>query len=288
MEQGRLRDAETIASGVLQLDRLTLLMKLPARLVLSRVRMRLDTADAAELCVEALNDAMATDEPQYLVPALFTLVEAAWLADRPSAAAERLHQLFEVGSEMMHVWNIGELAVWAARLGIALPSEFRVAVPAPYQAELDGQPEIAADEWESLDATYQAALCLMQADTTVADPMARAIKLLDPIEARAAAKKARKTARASGLAKQMPRSRRGHYGAAKNHPLGLTRREQDILALIANGATNREIAEQLARSQRTVEHHVSSVLSKLNVSNRMEAMLRVQNEPWLLPKKAGQ
>jgi len=288
MEQGRLRDAETIAAGVLKLDRLTLLMKLPALIVLARVRIRLGASDAQELGEKALQDAMATDESQYLVPALFSLVEAAWLNNRPNAAAEYLHRLVNVGATQMHPWNIGEAAVWAKRIGLELPEQFNVQLPAPCAAEIDGDFEGAASTWESLGAPYTAALCLMQkGEETTAPIIAHAIKLLEPIEARAAATKARKIARDLGLAKQMPRSRRGHYSAAKNHPLGLTKREQDILGLVANGATNRDISEILARSQRTVEHHVSSVLSKLNVANRMEAMLRVQNEPWLLPNESN-
>jgi len=287
MEQGRLRDAETIARGVLKLDRLTLLMKLPALIVLARVRLRLGEPDAPELGAKALQDAMATDESQYIVPALFGFIEAAWLNDRPQAAAEHLERLAGLGAAQMHPWNIGEAAVWAQRLGIKLPDDFHIEVPAPYAAEIQGDYVGAANAWDSLGAPYSAALCLMQAGEETTGPIiARAIKLLEPIEARAGAMKARKIARTFGLAKQMPRSRRGHYGAAKNHPLGLTRREQDILALVANGATNRDISEALARSQRTIEHHVSSVLSKLNVANRMEAMLRVQNEPWLLPNEA--
>ena len=288
MEQGRFRDAETIATGVLKLDRPTLLMKLPALIVLARVRIRLAAPDAQDLAENALRDAMATDESQYLVPALFSLVEAAWLDDRPNTAAEHLQRLAAVGAAQMHRWHIGEAMVWAERIGVTLPSDFDVPLPAPYAAEIEGDYEEAASIWESLGAPYSAALSLMQGGKETPAPVfARALKLLDPIEAKAAATKARKIARGLGLARQMPRSRRGHYGAAKHHPLGLTKREQDILALVANGATNRDIARLLARSQRTVEHHVSSVLSKLNVANRMEAMLRVQNEPWLLPNEAN-
>ena len=115
----------------------------------------------------------------------------------------------------------------------------------------------------------------------------RAIKLFESMEARAACDKARRLARSLGISSQMPRARRGLYKSARNHPLGLTKREQGILMLLANGATNREISENLKRSPRTIEHHVLSVLAKLNVTNRMEAMLRVQNEPWLLPDQSG-
>ena len=296
MEQGRLRDAETIAQGVLNIDQLTLLMRLPALIVLARVRLRLAEANAPALCDEALQDAMATDEAQYVVPALLNLVEAAWLNDTPHAGAEHLRRLADIGAAQMRPWNVGETVVWARRMEIELPADFDVPLPAPFSAEIEGDYEGAANAWEALGAPYSAALCLMQfgllqfgllqfGEKATATIIARAIKLLEPIEARAAATKARKIARALGLAKQMPRSRRGHYGAAKNHPLGLTKREQDILRLVVNGATNRDISEALARSQRTIEHHVSAVLSKLNVANRMEAMLQVQNEPWLLPNE---
>jgi DNA-binding NarL/FixJ family response regulator len=64
--------------------------------------------------------------------------------------------------------------------------------------------------------------------------------------------------------------------------MGLTLREVQVLALMASGASNADIADRLSRSLRTVEHHVSSVLAKLNAGNRLEAALRVIAEPWLV------
>ena len=51
----------------------------------------------------------------------------------------------------------------------------------------------------------------------------------------------------------------------------LTGQERQVLALIAAGKTNREIATRLYLSEGTVRNYVSSILSKLNVSNRAEA-----------------
>ena len=55
------------------------------------------------------------------------------------------------------------------------------------------------------------------------------------------------------------------------HPFGLSSRELEVLALIAQGLTNREIGGRLYISEKTVGVHVSRVLSKLDVSGRVEA-----------------
>jgi two-component system, NarL family, response regulator LiaR len=53
---------------------------------------------------------------------------------------------------------------------------------------------------------------------------------------------------------------------------GLTRREQEVLALLVKGLNNPEIAERLVVSRATAKAHVSNILSKLGVSNRAEAI----------------
>ncbi|MBN1935257.1 MAG: response regulator transcription factor [Anaerolineae bacterium] len=59
------------------------------------------------------------------------------------------------------------------------------------------------------------------------------------------------------------------------HPLDLdlTSRELDVLHLIATGATNREIAEELSISEGTVKNHVSNILSRLGLRDRIQAAL---------------
>jgi DNA-binding NarL/FixJ family response regulator len=67
--------------------------------------------------------------------------------------------------------------------------------------------------------------------------------------------------------------RSGHSGEAV-HGLGaLTGREREVLAQIAEGRSNREIARLLGVSEKTVKTHVSSVLAKLGVADRTQAAL---------------
>lgn len=56
---------------------------------------------------------------------------------------------------------------------------------------------------------------------------------------------------------------------------GLTTREREVLRLIAAGASNREIAETLYISERTVKNHISSILSQLNLRDRTQAAMFV-------------
>jgi DNA-binding NarL/FixJ family response regulator len=54
-------------------------------------------------------------------------------------------------------------------------------------------------------------------------------------------------------------------------PLGLTPREHEVLLLVAEGRTNREIGELLFMSEKTASVHVSRILAKLDVGSRVEA-----------------
>src|SRR5258705_21081 len=63
----------------------------------------------------------------------------------------------------------------------------------------------------------------------------------------------------------------GEAPVAKQDTFGLSPREREVLALIAEGRTNREIGERLFISQKTVGVHVGNILAKLSVSGRVEA-----------------
>lgn len=282
MEQGRLTDAETISLGVLGLDKLTMLMQLPALIVLARTQMRLNNSEYEVRLRQSLNNAFEIDEYQYIIPARFGAVEAAWLNDKQDAAYQHLKLISELDDTALDHWRAGELNVWIKRFGFELKKNSSFILPKPYELELAGQHLEAAEEWMSLGMPFNAAFSLSQVNADqAAKALPKAYKIFDSIEAKAMLPLIRNKAKALGLLSKLPRPRRGPYKMSRQHPIGLTKREQEVLKLLIEGASNAEISEQLSRSQRTIENHVSSILGKMNVSNRLEVMLRVQNEPWL-------
>ena len=74
-----------------------------------------------------------------------------------------------------------------------------------------------------------------------------------------------------GLYHHAARTADEHRESAQLQAQGLTQRELEVLALIAQGKHNREIAAELMLSPRTVERHVATILERLGVSNRAAA-----------------
>jgi DNA-binding NarL/FixJ family response regulator len=64
---------------------------------------------------------------------------------------------------------------------------------------------------------------------------------------------------------------RGPRQTTRENPAGLTRREVEVLGLVAEGLRDAQIAQLLVLSERTIAHHVRAILRKLGVRNRSQA-----------------
>jgi DNA-binding CsgD family transcriptional regulator len=72
----------------------------------------------------------------------------------------------------------------------------------------------------------------------------------------------------AAYASEASQKREDEARAGRSRPNNITRRESEVAALVADGLTNREIAEKLVLSERTVESHVASLFNKCNVGSR--------------------
>ncbi len=288
MEQSHLEEAETISAGVLALENQTLLMKLPSLLVLSRVRLRLGKEDAHELLKRALEHAISVAEPQYIIPAHLGLVEYAWQTDNSELAKSHLKSLQEVSLIPHWTWRGADHAIWMHRYGIPVNLPKDKTLPLPFKLEMEQDYLAASQAWIDKGSPFRAAVTLMQCPKDQAgNHFATAMDLLLACRANGTLQKLKSLAQDYGLDKQINLGRRGPRRQSRQHPAGFTAKEQQIFPLVVEGMSNKEISENLSRSQRTVENHVASILRKLNVKNRMEAMLRANNEPWLVSDSAA-
>ncbi len=112
---------------------------------------------------------------------------------------------------------------------------------------------------------YEEALALTEGDI---EARLEGLRRLDGLGAEAVAAKVRAGLRSDGV-RQLPR---GPRASTRGNPAGLTARQAEVLALLTAGRTNPEIADRLFISPRTVDHHVSAILAKLDVSTREEAV----------------
>ncbi|GAA0606594.1 AAA family ATPase [Sporichthya brevicatena] len=94
-----------------------------------------------------------------------------------------------------------------------------------------------------------------------------ALATLDELGARGVAARFRARLREAGVS-GVPR---GASPATRENPIGLTSRQLEVLALLAEGLSNADIAARLVISPKTADHHVSAILGKLDVRSRGEA-----------------
>jgi two-component system nitrate/nitrite response regulator NarL len=66
------------------------------------------------------------------------------------------------------------------------------------------------------------------------------------------------------------------------NPHDLTSREEEIFALVALGMSNKEIARRFNCTERTIKHHMTNIMQKLNVRNRVQAALKFHHRPGVI------
>lgn len=221
---------------------------------------------------EAWRLARRFGEPIRLLPAAAALVERSWLRGTADPAEELCRDVLATATGGGLEWARGELMTWLRRLdadrgrdGESTTSE---PVAEPYRLQLTGRPDAAASMWAALASPYDQALALV--DATTPESTRAGLDLLDRLGADHVAAKVRQDLRRRGTA-VIPARRRE---ATLANPAGLTARQVEILGLLAEGSTNAEIAQQLFISTKTVDHHVSALLSKLQVTSRRDAVRR--------------
>ena len=133
-----------------------------------------------------------------------------------------------------------------------------------YAAQIKGRWAEAAELWRQAGCPFERALALAEGDEAA---VRESFAILEGLGATATLAALRERLRMAGM-RGVPRGPRTTTAA---NPAGLTKREMDVLLLLAKGLPNAEIARRLVRSEKTVDHHVSAILSKLAVRSRTEA-----------------
>ena len=190
--------------------------------------------------------------------------ELLWISGQPDRARQEARQAYDQAVSHADPWKLGAVAIWLWRL--AAGADLPAGLPEPYAREIAGDWEGAAAAWERLGRAYDAALTRIFASPDEA-ALRAALAVLDDLGARATAAAARRRMKELGMT-SIPR---GPRRATRAAPAGLTAREQEVLALLAEGLPDKEISRRLFISERTVHHHVSAVLSKIGVSSRTAA-----------------
>jgi DNA-binding CsgD family transcriptional regulator len=142
--------------------------------------------------------------------------------------------------------------------------------------------EAAASEWEGMSRPYETAILRWRAAEAYAEAEDRdraavaALQALAPARGLGSRWLESEVTGLAGRARLPLESVAGDGGATTEpmdgeDPFGLTRRERQVLALIAEGATNRQIGNALFMAEKTASVHVSRILSKLGVQSRTQA-----------------
>jgi DNA-binding CsgD family transcriptional regulator/tetratricopeptide (TPR) repeat protein len=178
--------------------------------------------------------------------------------DRLRSRADCLRLLCE--AELSRVQGVSDAGLWRATA-----AAFK---------ELGEPYNVALARWREAEALLAQRLDRLRAEAALRTAHSSATRLgaaLLQRECEALARRSRLALTEADETAQEPAPPPAHEPDRLRAELGLSRRELEVLALISDGRTNRQIAEELFISEKTAGHHVSNILTKLDLSSRIEA-----------------
>jgi DNA-binding CsgD family transcriptional regulator/tetratricopeptide (TPR) repeat protein len=280
MHRGRWNEAGDLATRVLAECPEPRTSRILAHLVLSRLRARRGDAGVGDALDDALALARSSEQSIYITAACAARAEAASLEGRREHCLDEARAAYDMALQHRHRWFVGEPAYWQQRAGDSL--DMTDCSAPPYALQAHGHWRDAAAAWQASGCPYEQARALAAGD---AEACRAALATFERLGAPPAADSLRLQLGRAGVRGL----RRGPRSATRQHPMGLTMREMQVLQLLGVGLPNAEIAKKLSlsRSVRTVDHHVAAVLAKLAVDSRLEAVRRAQREGWVAGRGAA-
>jgi DNA-binding CsgD family transcriptional regulator len=259
LETGAWADSYELTNSLLQIDGLLPVIKTGALITVALLKLRRgDDRGVPEQLSEATDIAFETMELHRIVPAVSAMLEYEWLTGKVLLETPVLDQTVEMIRQVKKITNDNKLFFWLKRVrkDYILTDEFND----------HGKGEKgSADYWEKVGCPYEYALTLFDGGE---NDMRKALKIVQELGADKVYHKLRQSMRSEGV-KNIPRGKRL---STRSNVAQLTSRELDVLQLLQTGMQNKEIADKLFISAKTVDHHISALFLKLDVSTRVKAV----------------
>jgi len=263
LETGHTKEAAFIAEDLLSNPNQLGTVKMSAWVILITTKLRQGKQEILPLLLEAKSFVFKTREHQRIIPLAITLVQYEWLSGISILSDKELALCIDLVHRVNAITLNSEFDFWLRKVRnqeLQLKKLYE-----PYQLLEEGKIHAAASFWEKKHCYFEQAMFLFEGNE---DDKKAALIILQQQEAYAICEKIKMEMRADGI-KKIPR---GQRESTKTNPMNLTNRELDVLQLLQKGIQNKEIAQSLFISPKTVDNHISNILFKLDVNSRSKAV----------------
>jgi DNA-binding CsgD family transcriptional regulator len=262
LETGNWNEAGSISQKLLCREE-TAVIRIGAMTTAAIIKMRRSEAASLDMMQQIKSIAFETREHHRIVPAMIICLEYEWLTGNQIITEKELEATLVLVRNVKNKILNSEFAYWLCKVRTQIAGIEELYEP--YQFLKEGKITEAAEFWEKIGCPFEKALALSEGNET---DKKNALSIFQQLGAVAVYEKLKNEMWAAGIRK-IPR---GIRESTRTNPAQLTNRELDVLQLLQKAAQNKEIAGKLFISSKTVDHHISNILFKLDVSSRAKAV----------------